>query len=75
MSIVSASTTNSTAYQVTADTTGQLVFQTGSGPTEAVRIDASGNVFDAETSTSLCNGKCVVSFSLGKKVKDSLFSG
>ena len=44
MSIVSASTTNSTAYQVTADTTGQLVFQTGSGPSEALRIGSTGLV-------------------------------
>jgi len=57
MSIVSASTTNTTAYQVTADTTGQLVFQTGSGPSEAVRIDASGNVGIGTSSFSLAGSR------------------
>ena len=44
MSTISASTTNTTAYKVTADTTGALVLQTGSGPTTAVTIDTSQNV-------------------------------
>lgn len=44
MSIISASTTTTTAYQVTADTTGTLVLKTGASPTTAVTIDASQNV-------------------------------
>ena len=44
MSTISASTTTTTAYKVTADTTGKLVLQTGSGPTDAVTIDTSQNV-------------------------------
>ena len=44
MSIVSCSTTTTTAYKVTADTTGTLVLQTGSTPTTAVTIDGSQNV-------------------------------
>ena len=44
MSIISASTTSTTAYKVTADTTGTLVLQTGSTPTTAVTIDTSQNV-------------------------------
>ena len=44
MSTISASTTSTTAYNVTADTTGNLVLQTGSGPTTAVTIDTSQNV-------------------------------
>jgi len=44
MSTISASTTTTTAYKVTADTTGTLVLQTGSTPTTAVTIDASQNV-------------------------------
>jgi hypothetical protein len=44
MSTISASTTSTTAYKVTADTTGTLVLQTGSTPTTAVTIDASQNV-------------------------------
>jgi hypothetical protein len=44
MSTISASTTTTTAYKVTADTTGALVFQTGSTPTTAVNIDTSQNL-------------------------------
>jgi hypothetical protein len=44
MSTISASTTTTTAYKVTADTTGTLILQTGSGPTTAVTIDGSQNV-------------------------------
>ena len=44
MSIISASTTTTTAYKVTADTTGTLVLQTGSTPTTAVTIDTAQKV-------------------------------
>ena len=44
MSTISASTTNSTAYKVTADTTGTLVLQTGATPTTAVTIGTDQNV-------------------------------
>ena len=44
MSTISASTTTTTAYKVTADTTGTLVLQTGATPTTAVTIDTSQNV-------------------------------
>jgi uncharacterized protein YaiE (UPF0345 family) len=44
MSTISASTTTTNAYVVTADTTGTLVFQTGSTPTTALTIDATGNI-------------------------------
>jgi hypothetical protein len=44
MSTISASTTTTTAYKVTADTTGTLVLQTGATPTTAVTIDGSQNV-------------------------------
>lgn len=44
MSTISASTTSTTAYKVTADTTGTLVLQTGSTPTTAVTIDTAQNV-------------------------------
>lgn len=43
MSTISASTTSTTAYKVTADTTGELVLQTGATPTTAMTIDASQN--------------------------------
>jgi len=41
MSTIKSSTTTTTAYQVVADTTGTLVFQTGATPTTALTIDAS----------------------------------
>jgi hypothetical protein len=51
MSTISASTTSTTAYVVTADTTGTLVLQTGATPTTAVTIDASQNVGIGTSST------------------------
>ncbi len=50
MSTISASTTSTTAYKVTADTTGTLVLQTGSTPTTAVTIDTAQNVGIGTTS-------------------------
>ena len=44
MSTISASTTTTTAYTVSADTTGALVLQTGATPTTAVTVNASGAV-------------------------------
>lgn len=44
MSTISASTTSTTAYKVTADTTGTLVLQTGSGPTTAVTVGTDQSV-------------------------------
>ena len=44
MSTISSSTTSSTAYKVTADTTGTLVLQTGSTPTTAVTINSTQGV-------------------------------
>ena len=41
MSTIGASTTTTTAYTVTADTTGTLVLQTGATPTTAMTIDSS----------------------------------
>ena len=44
MTTISSSTTSTTAYKVTADTTGTLVLQTGATPTTAMTIDTSQNV-------------------------------
>jgi hypothetical protein len=44
MSTISSSTTTTTAFGVTADTTGALVIQTGATPTTAMTIDTSQNV-------------------------------
>lgn len=59
MSTISASTTTTTAYKVTADTTGTLVLQTGATPTTAVTIDGSQNVCIA-TSTPVAGSKLTV---------------
>lgn len=50
MSTISASTTSTTAYKVTADTTGVLTFQTGSSPTTAMTLDTSGVAYIGATS-------------------------
>jgi hypothetical protein len=42
MSTISSSTTTTTAYTVSADTTGTLVIQTGATPTTAVTVNGSG---------------------------------
>ena len=47
MSTISSSTTTTTAYKVSADTTGTLVLQTGATPTTALTIDASQNITTA----------------------------
>jgi hypothetical protein len=44
MSTISASTTTTTAYKVTADTTGTLVLQTGATPTTALTIGSDQSV-------------------------------
>jgi hypothetical protein len=41
MSTISASTTSTTAFKVTADTTGALVIQTGATPTTAVTVSSA----------------------------------
>jgi hypothetical protein len=41
MSTISASTTTTTAFGVTADTTGALVFQTGASPTTALTLSSA----------------------------------
>ncbi len=44
MSTISASTTSTTAFKITTDTTGALVFQTGSTPTTAMTLNANQNM-------------------------------
>jgi hypothetical protein len=56
MSTISASTTTTTAYKVTADTTGALVLQTGATPTTAMTIDTSQNVLVGTTTSAATNG-------------------
>lgn len=49
MSIISASTTTTTALQYTADTTGTLVFKTGATPTTALTLNADQSATFAGT--------------------------
>jgi len=49
MSTIKSSTTTTTAYSVTADTTGTLVIQTGATPTTAVTIGSDQSVTFAGT--------------------------
>jgi len=59
MSTISASTTTTTAYKVTADTTGTLVLQTGATPTTAMTIDGSQNVGVGVTPSAWGLGKAI----------------
>jgi len=52
MSTISASTTSTTAYKVTADTTGTLVFQTGATPTTAMTLGTDQSVTMAGRTTN-----------------------
>jgi hypothetical protein len=56
MSTISASTTTTTAYVVTADTTGALVLQTGATPTTAITVDTSQNVGIGVTPSAFGSG-------------------
>jgi len=49
MTTISSSTTTTTAYIVTADTTGALVLQTGATPTTALTLSSSQNATFAGT--------------------------
>lgn len=56
MSVVSCSTTTTTAYKVTADTTGTLVLQTGATPTTAVTVGTDQSVTMAGTLATSSRG-------------------
>lgn len=51
MSTISASTTTTTAFRITTDTAGTLVFQTGSTPTTAMTLGSDQSVTFAGTPT------------------------
>ena len=51
MSTISASTTSTTAFKITTDTTGALVFQTGASPTTAMTLGSDQSVTFAGTPT------------------------
>jgi hypothetical protein len=51
-SVISASTTSTTALTLSGDTSGQLEIKTGSGPTTAVTIDTSQNTVLAGSATA-----------------------
>lgn len=62
MSTISASTTSTTAFKITTDTTGALVFQTGASPTTAVTFDGSQNVGLGATPSAWGSGLKVIEF-------------
>jgi hypothetical protein len=75
MSTISASTTTTTAYKVTADTTGTLVLQTGSTPTTAVTIDGSQNVINQAQTTPpslTVNGQMVMNLTSNTNLRISV---
>ena len=76
MSTISSSTTSTTAYKVTADTTGTLVLQTGATPTTAMTIDASQNTTLAGTLATSSRGITKASMPAGSvlQVVNATFS-
>ena len=71
MSTISASTTSTTAFKVTSDTTGTLVFQTGATPTTALTLgsDQSATFAGAQTFTggaTFSSGITVQGLTVGK---------
>jgi hypothetical protein len=68
MSTISSSTTSTTAYKVTADTTGTLVFQTGATPTTALTIGTDQSVTFAGTLTNSAGTANGVAYLNGSKV-------
>ncbi len=62
MSTISASTTTTTAFKITTDTTGALVFQTGASPTTAVTFDGSQNVGIGATPSAWASGRPAIEF-------------
>ncbi len=85
MSTISASTTTTTAYIVTADTTGALVLQTGATPTTAVTISsaqvmtlanalpvASGGTGGTSAATGLAN---LGGITIGKSIAMAMIFG
>lgn len=64
MSTISASTTSTTAYKVTADTTGALVLQTGATPTTAVTV-SSAQVVTLANALPVASGGTGVTTSTG----------
>jgi len=75
MSTISASTTTTTAYKVTADTTGTLVLQTGSTPTTAVTIGTDQVVTFAKTPTSTGSGSVATNTAYGTSALAANTSG
>ena len=75
MSTISASTTTTTAYKVTADTTGTLVFQTGATPTTAVTVDNAQNVINQAPTTPpalTVNGQLVMNLTSNTNLRISV---
>jgi hypothetical protein len=64
MTTISSSTTSTTAYKVTADTTGTLVLQTGATPTTAVTI-SSAQVVSLTNALDVTSGGTGVTTSTG----------
>lgn len=72
MSTISASTTSTTAYKVTADTTGTLVLQTGASPTTAATFDANQNMGLGVTPSGWTNTKAIDIAAYGSVSTDTL---
>ena len=74
MSTISASTTSTTAYVVTADTTGTLVLKTGSTPTTAVTIGTDQSVTFAGALTATGVGALTINKSAAAGTASLVFA-
>lgn len=72
MSTISASTTSTTAYKVTADTTGALVIQTGATPTTAMTV-SSAQVVSFTNTPTITGGSSLAT--TGKAIAMSMIFG
>jgi len=75
MSVVSCSTTSTTAYKVTADTTGTLVFQTGATPTTAMTLSSAQVVTFANPPTATGGGSVSTNTAYGTSALAANTSG
>ena len=75
MSTISSSTTSTTAYKVTADTTGTLVFQTGATPTTAMTLSSAQVVTFANPPTATGGGSVSTNTAYGTSALAANTSG
>lgn len=75
MSTISASTTSTTAFKVTSDTTGALVFQTGASPTTAMTLSSAQIVSFTNPPTATGGGSVATNTAYGTSALNANTTG